>query len=452
MGLGRLRALWNQASDSLWFLPGLFTLGAVLLAMLTIQLDMAEVLSIPPVDDEESTVSRTTRLLFTSTPEGARGVLGAIATGLITVTGVIFSVTVVALQLASTQFTPRILRNFTADRGNQVVLGMFISTFTYALLVQRAVRGEVGEADVFVPTISLSVAMLLTVVSIGFLIFFLDHAARSVQASVIIDRVTHETLDAMRRSLPERIGVGSDDDVAAHTPRTIGTPITSKHNGYIQGVDEQALFSILEDGDYTVRMEPRVGDFVMRGSVLVTIWPAGLDQDEELVAKVRKAFILGPMRTPHMDAELGLIELVDIAVKALSPGVNDPTTAVLCLDRIGEILVELARLELPAPVRQNDRGTGVLIIPRFTYHHMVQTALAQIRHYGADDPHFSVSMLRRLEQIGELVPEDRKPALARQAAALLREATELARDPMDRKRLQTAGDATIRALRPQPAI
>ncbi|HSH44811.1 MAG TPA: DUF2254 domain-containing protein [Longimicrobiales bacterium] len=431
-------------SDSLWFLPGVFTLSAAILAAVTIQLDMMGVLT-PRPSGEDDAISATTRLLFTSTPEGARGVLGAIATGLITVTGVIFSVTVVALQLASTQFTPRILRNFTADRGNQVVLGVFIATFTYALLVQRAVRGEVGEADSFVPTISLTVAMALTLVSIGFLIFFLDHAARSVQASVIIDRVTQETLHAIRRSLPERIGDPEDDNVAAYTPRTLGTIITSDRAGYIQGVDEDALLDLLSKDDLTVRMEPQVGDFVMPGSPLATVWPVGRDE-EELGKDVRRAFVFGPMRTPHMDAELGIIELVDIAVKALSPGVNDPTTAVLCLDRLGEVLVELASTDLPGPVRRDPNGSGILIIPRFTYEHLVDTALTQIRHFGAGDPRFASSMLERLGQLGTLVPAERKPPLARQAAALLRVASRDAKDEMDRNRVERAGEAALDAL------
>ncbi|NIP80722.1 MAG: DUF2254 domain-containing protein [Gemmatimonadetes bacterium] len=451
MGLDNLTAIWNRVRDSLWFLPAVLTLASVVLALVTIQLDVSDVLPEAPGGV----------WLFSGTAAGARGVLTAIASGFITVTGVVFSVTIVAIQLASTQFTPRILRNFTADRVNQLVLGVFIATFTYALLVLRVVEGDTGgvtpedlaagggaagaSAPGFVPNLSVTVAVVLAVVSIGFLIYFIDHAARSVQASVIIDRVTAAAVDTLDRRLPARVGEPGDDDVETVIPAAQGHPVVARASGYLQGVDQDALLSLLGRDAVTIRMEPRIGEFVLAGGTLATVWPAGLAGDD-LERSIHDAFILGHERTPHLDVELGVIELVDIAVKALSPGINDPTTATLCVDRICEVLLDFARREPPGRVRRLPREGGVLVLPRLEFDRLVDTALDGIRRYGVEDPRFTRSVLDRLVDLGRLLPADRKPPVARHAAALLRTAREATRDPWDLRRVEAAGERALAAL------
>ena len=444
MGLDNVTVIWNEVRDSLWFLPALLTLASVALAFVTIQIDVAGLLPDAPAGI----------WLFSGTASGARGVLTAIASGFITVTGVVFSITIVALQLASTQFTPRILRNFTADRANQVVLGVFIATFTYALLVLRVVRGEQGGVtpedvagggqltepiSAFVPNLSVTVAVVLAVLSIGFLIFFIDHAARSVQASVIIDRVTHDALETVGRRLPERLGESGERPAQVVIPDAQGTVITASRSGYVQGIDEDDLLELLEHGTLTIRMEPGIGDFLLPGSPLATVWPAGPATRDEVQETVRHAFILGHERTPHRDLELGVIELADIAVKALSPGINDPTTAILCLDRLAEILLDAGRREAPARVRRSPAGEGVLILPRTEFETLVNTALDEIRHYGAENHRFAIAFLHRLGELGALLPHHRRPPVARHVAALLRSARAVVRDPGDLNRVETAG-------------
>jgi uncharacterized membrane protein len=192
--MARIRALWSGIIDSLWFLPAVMTAAGGALALVLVRLDASVV---GPLESSDL------GWLFTGGAAGARGVLAAISGSLITVTGVVFSVTIVALQLASSQFTPRVLRQFMSDRANQLVLGVFIGTFTYSLLVQRTVRAVLEEGGTaFVPSVSVTVAVILALVSIGFLIFFIDHAARSIQADVILQRVTHDTLDAIHLRLP----------------------------------------------------------------------------------------------------------------------------------------------------------------------------------------------------------------------------------------------------------
>ena len=443
MGLHKLRAVWNRVRDSLWFIPALLTLGSVGLALLTIQLDVVGVLPDSPAG----------LILFTGTASGARGVLTAIASSFITVTGVVFSVTIVALQLASTQFTPRILRNFTADRVNQVVLGAFIGTFTYALLILRVVRGETGgmtpedvqegartaveSPEAFVPHLSVTVAVGLAVVGIGFLIYFIHHAAQSVQAGVIIQRVTADALATVDRLLPERVGEPGEERVEGATPDSGGSLVTADRSGYVQGIDEAGLTGRVHGKGLTIRMEPAIGDFVLAGGTLATIWPAEPGEGGDVAESVRQAFVIGHERTPHADAELGIIELADIAVRALSPGINDPTTAVLCVDRLCEVLLAYARRERPRRVRGLPDG-GTLILPLAPFAELVDTAFDEIRHFGVENPRFTMAFLDRLGDLGDVLPQEHRPPVARHVAAVLRVAGGVVRSESDLRRVERA--------------
>jgi uncharacterized membrane protein len=226
--LARLSLVWTKVRDSLWFLPCVMTLAGAVLAVVITQAERRGAFD----------VEMLRSWVFGGGVDGARGVLEAISGGLITVTGVVFSVTIVALQLASTQFTPRVLRNFTADRGNQLVLGVFIGTFTYTLLVLRTVGSAGDRGDPFVPRVGVTVAVLLVLVSIGFLIFYIDHSARSIQVAAILERVTRRTMGDVHRLFPEQIGHG--DEAAPTDPRPPGQPavtVTAQSAGYLQAVD-----------------------------------------------------------------------------------------------------------------------------------------------------------------------------------------------------------------------
>jgi uncharacterized membrane protein len=443
VGLNKLATIWSGIRDSLWFLPGLLTLLGVALAFFLVELDARGIL--PEGADPV--------WLYTGSSDGARGVLTAIASGLITVTGVVFSVTIVALQLASTQYTPRVLRNFTADRASQVVLGVFIGTFTYALLVLRVVRGDdptaLENADPFIPHLSIVVAVFLSLVSIGFLIFFIDHLARSIQASTILHRVTGETLRTMERLVPGRFGEPAGDDPDEATPAGQGTLITARESGYVQAIDHEAVSKLLRRDAITIRMERHVGEHVLAGSALATVWPAlgGADGDDHPVSRnVREAYLLGPERTPVMDVEHGVIELVDIALKALSPSVNDPTTAVLCLDRLTEVLLAFARHEPAGRVRRHDGGGGTLILRRTEFDHLTDMALDQIRHFGVGNPRFAIAMLDRLTELGEVIPTTHRRTLARHAAEVLRSAQRRVEEESDRQRIEDSGARALARL------
>ena len=263
--LARLQLFWTRVRDSLWFLPGTLTLLALGLAFVVTEAERA--------GRFEALVARS--WIFGGGVEGARGVLNAIAGGLITVTGVVFSVTIVALQLASSQFTPRVLRNFTADRGNQLVLGVFIATFTYTLLVLRTVRSAEETGEAFVPRLAVTLAVVLVLVSIGFLIYFINHSARSIQVASILERVTQRTLGDIERIFPDPLGQAAEEPPPdPRFPEHNAAPVHAEAGGYLQVVDAGVLFALGERRRLQIGMRPHIGEFVLPGQPLAVVSPA----------------------------------------------------------------------------------------------------------------------------------------------------------------------------------
>jgi uncharacterized membrane protein len=450
--VGRLQLVWLRLSGNLWFLPTVMTTLAVALSTLTIILD-----------DWVIATGRARHLwfVFGVGAEGVRGVLSSIAGGIITVTGVVFSITVVALQLASTQFTPRVLRTFIGDRANQVVLGVFIGTFTYALLILRFVRSEADGVAAFVPSISVTVAMLLAVASVGFLIFFINHIAQSITASAVIDRLTREGVDAACRAFPCEIGrPASSPTPEDRVPTGEPIPVRTDGRGYLQAVDEEALLDLAGVGPLVIRMEGRVGEFFNSGDVVASVWLAATPARADAIPKgeidrlrrtVLSAFVFGTEPTGPQDVALGISRLVDVAVKALSPGINDPTTAAMCIDGIGEVLIVLGGRDAPAPVREARGGEVRLHARRPEFGELADLAFAQLRHYGARDPAVAVKLVVTLRRVAVRVPPSRRGVLARQVEHVARAAEAQVRDEADCARVRLAAARVLAEIGPHGA-
>ena len=426
----RLRNLFEALRSSLWFIPMLLLSGAVVLAVGLVEVD--------------SNISRE-RLadwprLFGAGAEGSRGLLSAIASSMITVAGVTFSITVVALTLASGQYTSRILRNFMRDRANQVVLGVFVGVFAYCLVVLRTIRG--GDEGAFVPSVAVLVAMLLAFAAIGFLIFFIHHIAASIQATSIIEAVAGETLDAVDRLFPAEIGGGAEpvgEATEAGLTALTWVVIPSRKTGYVRGVDADALFDVARAQDVVVRMETRLGEFVIEGSPLVSV--AGNQPDEESILRLNAAYAVGRDRTVQQDPAYGIRQLVDIALKALSPGINDTTTAINCVDYLGAILALLAARPVIAPIRSD--GNQLRLITRGpTFAGLLAEALDQIRQNAEGN----VAVLTRLLQILEIVATRTTDVHRR---LVLRHQAELVAETAERSVPAAHDRAAIRATRGQ---
>lgn len=429
----RFEKTWAEVRTSLWFLPSLMVLGAILLAVGTIRLDHATA----------GWAYGEAWWVLGGGAEGVRSVLSAIAGGIMTVTGVAFSVTIVALQQASSQFTPRVLRRFTSDRVNHVVLGVLIGTFTYAILVHRAVRSANDGAAEFVPRISATLALVLALASLVALIVFISHVATVIQASEIIDRITRETRAQIARLFPERVG----EPVAAREVDTVrdraqGRVIVASESGYLQAVDEEALLDLAGRERFAVEMAVGIGEFVLRGAPLAWAWPMEA-VDESRAAAVREAFVLGRERTTYQDVEFGLIELMDIAVRALSSSYNDATTAMICIDRLSELLAELGNREPPARVRTDAEGRLLIVARRTTFARAVEVAFDQIRVHGTANPGVARRMLEALERVAERIPPHLHGPLALEARQVLRATKQRVGDRVDLELVRRAAPTLL---------
>jgi uncharacterized membrane protein len=364
----KLRQLWGDLRASFWFVPALIVIASMALALGLIEAESlvtSEALAEWP-------------RLFGAGAEGSRGMLEAIAGSVITVAGVAFSITIVALTLASNQYTPRILRNFMSDRANQFVLGVFVGVFTYCLVVLRTIR---GGAERFVPSLAVLGGFVLALASVGVLIFFIHHIAVNIQAATIIASVAEETTEAIDRLFPEELGREEDEGESEELERRLASltwrqvPATS--TGYIQNVGNEAILRAARELRTVIRMERGVGEFVIEGAPLVSL-ASGVEPDRETVNQLNRAYAINRYQTVWQDVGFGIRQIVDVALKALSPGVNDTTTAVMCVDYLTAILARLARRRIPSRYRFDEDELRV-IARGPTFERMLGVAFDQIR-------------------------------------------------------------------------
>lgn len=447
----RAANLWERLRASFWFVPTLMAGGAIVLSFATLLID--EAIAYAEIAD--------VWWIYTGGAEGARALLSTVAGSVITVAGVTFSITVAVLTLASSQFGPRLLRSFMRDPGNQLVLGTFIATFLYCLLVLRTIRQRLPEfnRDLLVPHVSVSVAVVLAIASLGVLIYFIHHISAMIQAEHIVATVGRELDATVDRLYPERIGRGPDDGADkrgagdlppgfAQEARVIASEVT----GYLQAVDADGLLRATRDHDVVLRLLVRPGRFVVRGSPLALVWPAP-QADDAVCAAINRACILGAQRTQQQDIGFDINQLVEIAVRALSTGINDPFTAIRCVDQLSAALCRLAERELPAPARYDETGRLRVLAEPVSFADVVDAAFSQIRQYGRSS---AAVTIRLLEAIAVVVahthrPEDRG-ALLRQANLIARGSHAGLPEASDREDVAGRYRAVVRAIERQKRL
>ncbi len=360
---------------------------------------------------------------------------------MITIAGVVFSITIVALTLASSQFGPRLLRNFMRDPGNQISLGTFIATFLYCLFVMRSVKGG-GPDQVFVPFLSITVALFLAVASLGILIYFIHHVAVSIQAPHVVALVSADLHDAITRLFPGRIGDeqkqtndrhGEDDIPAAFENE--GLPVLASHRGYVQAIDVEKLMELAKKANVLIRVERRPGHFVAKGSSLATAWPTHHVR-KELHEQIQKTFILGLQRTQEQDITYAIDQLVEIAVRALSPGINDPFTALGCIDSLGDALCQFSECVVPSPYHYDEQGVLRVIAFPVTFRDMTESSFSQIRRYGRSDVSVTMRLLEILALIAKFARRENDRQVLREQAMMIQRGSEDAiLEKMDRMKI-----------------
>ena len=396
----KCKQLWSNLRSSFWFMPSLIVLASIVFAVGLIEADSI---------GSDRWLAQWPRLFGTGA-DGARQMLSTLAGSMMSVMGITFSMTLVALALASSQYTSRILRNFTASRITQFALGIFAGVFAYCLVVLRTIRGG-GGMDEFVPSLAVFFAFVLALGAIGVLVFFIHHIASSIQASSIIASIAEDTIASIERLFPERLGHGPDEDEESDQVRQSLSERTwhavpAESDGYIQSVDNDALLRLARDRKTVVRMERSIGAFVVQNTALASL---ALDQppDQETIEALNEAYSVGRHRTVEQDPAFGIRQIVDMALKALSPGVNDTSTAIMCVDYLTAILAQLASRKFPASLRyEGDEICAITIAP--TFEGLMGESFDQIRGSAIGNVGIMARMLSAIEILASLTANPRR--------------------------------------------
>ena len=385
--LVRFRKFVDYLSDAFWAVPALHVAAAILLAFAAVGIDRSGI--IPPSWLDAS-------ILYNGGGTGARTMLGAIATSTISVASTIFSITIAALTLAAGQMGPRLLLNFTRDRGNQATLGIYLGTFAYTLVVLTTVRTV--EEGAFVPHLALTVGVLLAFLCIATLVYFIAHIAGRISVDTVIDLVATE----MRRSIRKLL---AEEPEAKPPPEEFwmyAGAITQPHSGYLQHLDTEGLANWAREHETAIRLLVRPGQFVFPGAPIAVAVPPIAGISEAIV----RAIALSSQRSSTDDLELSARQLVEVALRALSPGINDPLTAISVLDRLGEALCEIAVLHFSSGVTLRD-GVVALVVPITDYEGLADTMLQMIRQNAVGN---ASVLIRMLEVLAVVAKCDTNPA------------------------------------------
>jgi uncharacterized membrane protein len=378
--------------------------------------------------------------------DAARQILTTLAAAVITVVGVVFSITIVTLTLASTQFGPRMLRNFIRDRGTQFTLGTFVATFVYATLVLISI-GPGGGTNTFVPHLSISLSVALVTLSMGVLIFFIHHIATSIQLPQVIASIA--------RDLSRAIDVESDDDgVKIEAGPSVselltrmregGGEVPAPASGYLQFIRHETLVGLAAEKGAVIRLHYRPGHFVVSGNAMATVWPAAAAGS--VSQALRRAHICGPNRTLVQDLAFAVDQLVEIAIRALSPAVNDTFTALTCIDWLGDSLCKITTQWHPVRLHRDNHGFVRVIMAQVGYPGLVERAFEKIRQASRGMPAVMIRQLEALTNIMEhtTAPDQRQLLLA-QAAMIQRAGVESIPEPSDLADVQQEYDEVLRA-------
>ena len=425
-----VRSRWDDLRNGLWLVPGAVAAGFALLALVLVRADRAG-------------GANGLGVLFTGSAASARTILSTVAGSVITVAGLAFSITIITLQLVSQQFSPRATRTFLGNRPTQLAAGVFLGVFVYCLIVLRAVREEdFGE---FVPGLSVSVAIVLGVVGIAVLIFFINHTAQSIKVTGIAAQIARETLASIDGLYPEPYGEGVPDDVAgaAERWRAEAEPhrVRPTRPGFVQRVDLDALAEGLPDGVARVHVRVAPGEFVTEEQELADLWPASAAGDEAERC-VRRAVVVTDEREVREDPRYGVEQLADIALRAISPSVNDPATAVTCVGYLAACLERLAGRGFPAPRRRYRGDRLEVLVRRPEFDAFVAHAIEDVGRWASRSLRVVEALLAAAARAGAVAvrngASDRVRALRAAAEAVAEPALADARTEGDRAAIRTA--------------
>jgi uncharacterized membrane protein len=387
-------------------------------------------------------------LVFQGTADDARSLLIGISSTMVTVIALVLGLTVVALQLASTQFSPRLLRNFLRDLVNQLTLSSFVATFAYSTAGLYTVGISEGERTTNYPRLAVSGALVLLFVSMIMLVFFVHHLAHSIQIDQVMAHVEHDTLHVVHQSLAP-----GDDSAERPTVPGSAAPLLAARSGYVQTLHLDELVSVAARRDAFVALVPMVGEHVIVGTPLAWAWgiderasALGTEAVRDLSAGLARGVRVGFERTAEQDAAFGVRQLADVASKALSPAVNDPYTAVQAVDHLSVILAALATRPLGGRTLADRNGIARVHSPGRDWPYYIDLGLGQVRRFGHTEPRVVIALLRVVRDLGTLCPAPRLASLRAYVDILLEDVQRDIAQPSDRDPLLKRGNELISAL------
>jgi uncharacterized membrane protein len=434
----RLISFWEELKANFWFIPALMAVTAFFAAMLTVQLDHRI----------GADLAQFLGWRYADSPDSARVMLSTIASSMITVAGVVFSLMMVVLALASQQYGPMIVRNFIRDRSSQAVLGAFTSTFLYCLLVLRTIR---GSDQLFVPQISGLIGISLAVINVAVLIYFIHHMAASIQPTRIIGRIGDRLIDAIETQF-SRVGDEEQDAlvrIEGHLPEAFAShlaAIPSDQSGYLRLIDHEQLLDLAERSNTIIVVKADVGQYIFHSSPIASVWPSE-KVNPGLIRQINDALVVGEYRIHTQDINLLIDQLVSIAVRALSPALNDPFTAGLCIDRLGEALCAIGCRQMPPTHYFSKNGELHLITPVTSFANVVSQCFDEIVNYGGGDLRIAMHLLRTIHMIDScLSDQTHEETLRLYASIIWQKSRDRLSEVWDQSQIDTYFETVIRAL------
>lgn len=420
----KLLFFWKELLATFWFVPVIIIGLAVVLSVSLVSLD--NIINIP----QEGWI----RFFLVNSSDSARSILSTISGAMIGVAGTVFSITLVALTLASSQFGPRLIKNFMYVRLNQVVLGSYIATYLYCLLVLNAIKD--GNGYTFIPSISILFAILVAVVNIILLIVFIHQIAVSIQADKVISDISDLISKQVETLFPEKMGDElkekkdfDEDKVVSEYQKSIS--IKSTKSGYLQYIDSEALLLLVENNDSLLKLKHRPGSFLVKGGEIGVVF-SNKDWQEESIDELLSQFVFGKTKTSQQDLEFSIHQMVEIAARALSPGVNDPYTAIACIDNLTATLCYLAQAKFPSKYRVDEDGKLRIIADVLDFEGVLDAAFNQIRQFSTGSTAVIIRLVEALVTIQNFTRrEGHKKAIINHVEMVLRLGKETIREKND---------------------
>lgn len=434
---------WDLVREKLWFLPSIYTISGLVLAVVLINVDLQFKLGSDGLLPSLETTGRSARII-----------LGAVIGALVTVVGLVFSMTMLSVSQTASQFGPRLIRSLFDSNTTQNVVGLFLGTIAYCMVVLRSIRDIQDAGSLFTPNLSILVGELASAACLFALLSFSNHVTRCLRAETLIQSIYHDLRESANRLFPELPKSASDDPSGSLVPVSQWTSpkesalLYAVSEGYLQAIRLESLIELAAEHDHQIEVRKRPGDFVQEGAELAAVGGDKTDwqDDSRLKSRYQNCFLCGSVRTPRQDIEAGLLELVEAGVRAMSPGVNDPMTAINVIDYLSAFFRHVVRRKWPDEVLQDADGTPRIKVVPVIFPDMLATGFNQLRQNAGGSVVVLTRMLEGLEAIAEVTQDatDRE-AIDHHAGLVLREAQRSISEESDLEPIKSIAHRILRS-------